>query len=182
VPKEEYVWGQGSRGLPSSRKGPTEFEAGGTRANNALASALDENGIIGEGGTMAKKKALGVQESLSVDAYIAGCPGAVRPALESIRTAIREVAPDAVETTRYFQIPGYSYPGYDYNGMFVWFSFKEPNIRLHVRPPTIQEHTKELGAYSTTKAIVSFPADKPVPRSLVKRLVKASLRVMRNRA
>ncbi len=66
--------------------------------------------------------------------------------------------------------------------MFVWFSFKKPYIRLHVRPPVIQNHKKELRGYVTTKAIMSFPSDEKMSMSLVKKLVKASLRVMKNKS
>jgi uncharacterized protein YdhG (YjbR/CyaY superfamily) len=79
-------------------------------------------------------------------------------------------------------MPGYSYEGYDYNGMFVWFSYKKPFIRLHVRPPVIQEHKNELEQYATTKAIVSFPEDKKTPSKLVKKLVQASVAVMKRTA
>jgi uncharacterized protein YdhG (YjbR/CyaY superfamily) len=117
----------------------------------------------------------------NVDEYIAKCPKEAQDKLKSIRTVIREVAPDSTERTDYFQIPGYSYEGYDYEGMFAWFSFKKPNVRLHVRPPVIQEHKKELEGYSTTKAIVSFPVDKELPMALVKKLVKASIKVMKEK-
>jgi uncharacterized protein YdhG (YjbR/CyaY superfamily) len=80
----------------------------------------------------------------------------------------------------YFQIPGYSYPGYDYNGMFAWFSYKQPNTRLHVRPPVIQDHADELTAYAATKSIVSFPLSKEIPMALVKSLVLASIEEMKN--
>ena len=116
-----------------------------------------------------------------VDKYIASCPKEAQANLSKTRAAIRTAAPGATERTDYFQMPGYSYPGYDYDGMFVWFSFKKSYIRLHVRPPVIQEHSKELAAYPTTKAIVSFPMDKPIPLTLVKKLVRASLKTMKNK-
>lgn len=117
-----------------------------------------------------------------VDQYIAACPKAAQGSLAKVRAAICAIAPGATERTDYFQTPGYSYPGYDYDGMFVWFSFRKPYIRLHVRPPVIQEHSRELAGYSTTKAIVSFPMDDPVPVTLVKKLVRASLRTMKDKA
>ena len=115
-----------------------------------------------------------------VDEYLADCPLEAQSQLNGIRAAIREVAPDSIETMSYFQIPGYSYPGYDYNGMFAWFSYKQPNIRLHVRPPVIQDHEGDLNAYTTTKSIVSFPLSKEIPMALVKSLVLASIEVMKN--
>jgi len=78
-------------------------------------------------------------------------------------------------------MPGYSFAGYDYDGMFVWFSFKKPFVRLHVRPPVIEDHREELAGYRTTKAIVSFPMGDPVPVNLVKKLVKASLKAMQDK-
>jgi len=130
----------------------------------------------GEKATVTKRK------SSEVNEYIARCPKEAQGDLAKIRAAIRAAAPGATERTDYFQMPGYSYPGFDYDGMFVWFSFKKPHIRLHVRPPVIQEHWKELAGYGTTKAIVSFPVGKSVPMTLVKKLVKASLKAMKDKS
>ncbi len=124
----------------------------------------------------------GSLEPGGVDEYIAECPKEVQGKLNEIRAAIRQVAPGSTETVSYFQMPGYSYEGFDYNGMFAWFSFKKPYVRLHVRPPVIQDHKRELEGYSTTKAIVSFSAKEEVPVALVKKLVKASLKAMRDKS
>jgi uncharacterized protein YdhG (YjbR/CyaY superfamily) len=128
---------------------------------------------------MTKKKLLLEEGSDRVVGYIESCPKAVQGRLREIRAAIREAAPDANETTSYFDIPGYSYAGYDYNGMFAWFSFHRSGIGLHLRPPTIQDHAKELAAYHTTKAIVRFPLDGKIPVPLVQRLVRSSVKVMK---
>src|SRR5579864_1158237 len=133
------------------------------------------NNKKGGNATVVKRK------SSEVDEYIARCPKEARGDLAKIRAAIRAAAPGATERTDYFQMPGYSHPGVDYyDGMFAWFSFKKPHIRLHVLPSVIQEHGKELAGYATTKAIVSFPMGKPVPVALVKKLVKASAKVMKS--
>lgn len=121
------------------------------------------------------------RKSSGVDEYIARCPKEARGDLAKIRAAIRAAAPGATERTDYFQWPGYSDPGINYyDGMFVWFSFKKPHIRLHVPPSVIQEHRKELAGYATTKAIVRFPKGKPLPMTLVKKLVRASLKAMKH--
>ena len=119
-----------------------------------------------------------------VDKYIAGAPKEVQGKLRHVRAAIRQAAPGATERTDYFQWPGYSYDGkgYDYDGMFVWFSFKAPVIRLHLRPPVIQNHKKLLAGFVTSKAVVGFPADRAISMALVKKLVKASLKVMKDRS
>lgn len=127
---------------------------------------------------MTKSKGSGVDE------YIARCPKEAQADLAKMRAAIRGAVPGAVERTDYFQgMPGYSYPGINYyDGMFAWFSFKEPHIRLHVVPSVIQKHRKELAGYATTKAIVSFPMGKTMPMTLVKKLVKGSLKAMKDKA
>jgi uncharacterized protein YdhG (YjbR/CyaY superfamily) len=130
---------------------------------------------------MGKSKSVSLEPG-GVDEYIAECPKDVHGKLNKIRAAIREAAPGSTETVSYFQMPGYSYKGFDYNGMFAWFSFKKPSVRLHVRPPVIQDHKKELTGYTTTKAIVSFSAKEEVPIALVKKLVKASLKAMRDKS
>ena len=115
--------------------------------------------------------------------YIAKFPKDVQNTLKGMRSAIRQVVPDAVETVSYFRMPAYFYAGkYVYNGMFVWFSFKKPYVRLHVWPPVIKNHKKELAPYPTTTAIISFPVDKKIPTALVKKLVKASLKAMKDRS
>ena len=116
-----------------------------------------------------------------VDEYISSCPKEAQDNLAKMRAAIQAAAPGSTERTDYFQMPGYSYPGFDYDGMFVWFSFKNPFVRLHVRPPVIEQHSTELADYLTTKAIVSFPMDSRITVTLVKKLVKASLKTMRDK-
>ena len=130
---------------------------------------------------MAKKKSEikpgGVAE------YIAKSPKDAQSTLKSMRRAIRQVAPDAIETVSYFQMPGYFYGGdFAYNGMFVWFSYKKPFARLHLWPPVVKNHKKELQGFTTTIATVSFPTDKKLPSALVKKLVKASLKTMKARS
>jgi uncharacterized protein YdhG (YjbR/CyaY superfamily) len=123
------------------------------------------------------------RNSSGVDEYIARCPKEAQGDLAKIRAAIRAAAPGAVERTDYFRMPGYSYPGIDYyDGMFTWFSFKRPHVRLHVPPSVIQKYRKELASYATTKAIISFPMGKPAPMTLVKKLVKASVKAMKDKA
>ena len=116
-----------------------------------------------------------------VDAYIDQCPSEVRAPLRDIRAAIEEAAPGSTGTISYFQMPGYFYEGYDYNGMFAWFSFKAPHIRLHVRPPVLEDHAAEIRGYKATKAIVSFPVADGIPVALVRKLVKASVAVMKQK-
>lgn len=119
-------------------------------------------------------------KDISVDEYINECPADTQSRLREIRSYILEAAPDSTERTDYFGIPGYSYKGYDYDGMFAWFSYKEPYLRIHIRPPVIEQHKGELSSHKTTKSIVSFPSDDELPKDLIMRLVTDSVQVMKD--
>jgi len=119
--------------------------------------------------------------SREVDAYIARCPKSAQVRLKEIRKAILEAVPDAVGGIRQFSIPSYSLPGSDYTGVyggvFVWFGLQSRHIGLYLRPPAIGDHRKELTGYVSTKSAVHLPLDEKVPAALVKKLVKASVRI-----
>lgn len=119
--------------------------------------------------------------SPEVDAYIAAAPAGVRSQLRRLRSIIRATLPDSVELVSY-RMPGYSYPGYGYNGMVVWFGLQRRHIGLYLRPPTIANHRRALVAYGTTKSAVHLPMQGPIPAGLVRRLVRASARVVRGPA
>ena len=105
-----------------------------------------------------------------MDDYISAAPIEVRDKLEDVRAAIREVAPTAVERIS-FQMPYYNY-----KGRLAWFGLHKGHIGLYLRPPTVEEHKKELAGYVTTKSAVHLPFDKKIPVSLVKKLVKARMK------
>lgn len=123
----------------------------------------------------------------TVDQYIAKTPIAVQQKLKQIQKAIKSAAPKATERMDYFDMPGYSYDDklYDYNGMFVWFSYKKPFLRLHIRPPVLKNFKTSarysIAKYKTTASIISFPDHQPIPLTLIKALVKASLKVMKEK-
>lgn len=117
-----------------------------------------------------------------VSEYIAKWPREIQTKLRNIRSIIRSLAPDAIETMSYFDMPGYSYEGYDYNGMFVWFSYKPPFVRLHVRPKALVQHRKALAGFRKTKAIVCLPSEGGIPKMLVRKLVMSSLKEMKRAA
>jgi len=108
-----------------------------------------------------------------VDAYIAGAPTGAQDKLRNIRAAIRQVAPDAVESI------SYGMAGYD-KGRIAWFGIMKTHIGLYLRPPIIAEHKDELAGYTTTKSAVHFPLDKTLPIGLIKKLVRA--RIKKNKA
>jgi uncharacterized protein YdhG (YjbR/CyaY superfamily) len=111
-----------------------------------------------------------------VDEYIAGARKEAQPKLREIRAAIREVAPDAVESISY-GMPFYSYKGEQgFKGRLCYFGLLKSNIGFYLRPPVIEEHMDEVAEYKTTKSALQFSLDRPIPVSLIKKLVRDGIK------
>jgi len=109
-----------------------------------------------------------------VDAYIRAAPKESRAKLLQLRRIIKATAPGAKEGI------SYRIPYYDYYGALVWFAAFKNHIGIFLRPPVIAEHKHELKGYETTKSAVHLPMNKPLPVTLIKKLVKA--RIAKNKA
>ena len=105
-----------------------------------------------------------------VDDYLAEVPEEGRTALEKLRGTIRAVAPDATQTI------SYRIPTFDYRGMhLVRFSGSKNHCTFFTMgylPPAVEA---DLAKYGTGRGSVRFPADRPLPAALVKKVVKARI-------
>lgn len=111
----------------------------------------------------------------TVDEYLAGIPEPARSTLKHMRAVIKSVVPK--ETT---EVISYHIPMFQYRGMLVGYAAYAKHCSLF---PTgsgvIEKFAKELKGYSTNKGTIRFPADKPLPDALLKKIVRA--RVKENR-
>lgn len=101
----------------------------------------------------------------NIDEYIAGFPRDVQEILKQIRTTIKKVAPDAEEAIKY-QIPTFVL-----NGNLVHFAAFKNHIGFYPTPSGIEEFKDELSRYEGAKGSVQFPIDKPIPFSLIQKIV-----------
>src|SRR5579864_6159244 len=126
----------------------------------------------GESGSGAKgnrrSAAMGKGAPKSVEEYLARVPEPARGTLKKMRAAIRSAVPrEATETI------SYGIPAFKYKGMLVWFAAFSKHCSLFPTASVISAFSQELKGYSTSKGTIQFPADKPLPAELIKRLVKA---------
>ena len=109
----------------------------------------------------------------NVDEYLAGVPEPARSTLNKIRAAIRSAAPpEAIETI------SYRIPAFKYKGVLVWFAAFSNHCSFFPTASVIKAFQTELKGFSTSKGTIHFPVDKPLPATLVKKMVK--LRVAHN--
>jgi len=102
----------------------------------------------------------------NIDEYIAGFPPDVQAILEQVRTRIKKVAPDAEEAIKY-QIPTFVL-----NRNLVHFAAFKNHIGFYPSPSGIEAFKDELSRYKGAKGSVQFPIDKPMPLSLIEKIVK----------
>ncbi len=102
----------------------------------------------------------------TIDEYIVTFPKNVGDILNKIRETIKEAAPDAEETISY-QIPTFKL-----NGNLVHFAAFKNHIGFYPTPSGSEAFKKELSIYKLGKGSVQFPFDKPIPFSLIKKIVK----------
>jgi uncharacterized protein YdhG (YjbR/CyaY superfamily) len=111
----------------------------------------------------------------NIDEYIAGFPANVQRILQEIRSIIRTAAPNAEEAIKYRM------PTFVLNGNLVHFAAFEKHIGFYPTPSGIEEFKDELSAYQNAKGSVQFPLDKPVPFSLIRKIVKFRVKETREK-
>src|SRR5881296_2370404 len=105
-----------------------------------------------------------------VDDYLSRVPEDSRVALEKLRRTIKSVVPGAVEVISY-QIPTFKYQG----RMLVSYAAFAEHCSFFPGAAPIEAHRNELKSYQTSKGTIRFPASKPLPSALVKKLVKSRI-------
>ncbi len=87
--------------------------------------------------------------------------------LEELRTVIKETAPGATEMI------SYAIPTFDLNGHhLVHFAGYAKHIGFYPIPSALETFEEELRPYKHGKGSAQFPLGKPLPTSLIRRIVE----------
>src|SRR5215472_4806509 len=111
----------------------------------------------------------------SIDEYIAGYPSNIQTILNDVRATIKQAAPEAEEAIKYRM------PTFVLNGNLVHFAAFEKHIGFYPTPSGIEAFKDELSAYHNAKGSVQFPLDKPVPFSLIRKIVEFRVKEAREK-
>jgi len=102
------------------------------------------------------------------DEYLASVPESARPTLLELRSIILSAVPaDAAETI------SYRMPAIRYKGVLLWFAAFSSHCSLFPTAAVMEAFKKELKGFATSKGTIRFPADRPLPAALVRKIVKA---------
>jgi uncharacterized protein YdhG (YjbR/CyaY superfamily) len=110
----------------------------------------------------------------TIDDYLARVSATQRAALGKLRRDIKAAAPAAEECISY-DIPGYRFG----SRLLVSFGAAKNHCAFYPGAHPIRAHENELAGYDLAKGTIRFPADKPLPTGLVKKLVKTHCRILR---
>jgi uncharacterized protein YdhG (YjbR/CyaY superfamily) len=105
-----------------------------------------------------------------IDSYLAELPNDQRVALQKLRKTIKTAAPEAAESISY-GIPTFKYKGRP----LIYFGAAKKHVAIY-GGINIDAYKEELKHYDTSKGTIRFAPDKPLPSSLVKKLVKAQMK------
>ena len=110
----------------------------------------------------------------TINEYIKIFPKDVASKLRAIQGIVKKAAPDAQE------VISYNMPAFKLNGVLVYFAGYAHHIGLYPYASAIKKFKKELSKYKTSKGTVQFSLDKPLPVSLIEKII--SFRVKENLA
>ena len=105
-----------------------------------------------------------------IDDYLTRLTDDKRAALKKQRKDIKAVAPRVEECISY-QVPAFRLDG----KMLVWFAAAARHCSFFPGAYPIKACARDLKKFSTSKGTVRFSPDKPLPATLVKKLVKARI-------
>ena len=107
----------------------------------------------------------------SVDDYLAAVPKDKRVALGKLRETIKATVPTATEFISY-GVPTFKQGG---KGLVAYGAATAHCTFYLMSTGVMRAHAAELKAYELGKGSIQFPADQPLPKSLVTKLVKARI-------
>jgi uncharacterized protein YdhG (YjbR/CyaY superfamily) len=112
----------------------------------------------------------------TIDEYLARVSAEKRAALEQLRQTIRAAVPQAEECISYglaaFRLDGRP---------LVAFGAAASHCAFYpMSSSTVEAHKDVLKDYDTSKGTIRFPVDRPLPATLVRKLLKA--RIAENKA
>ena len=107
-----------------------------------------------------------------IDEYLRGVDEPKRSTLQEVRRTILEIVPDAEETISY-RVPAFRVRGQTVAG---FAAFMDHLSYLPFSGSVLGQLADDLKGYTTTKSALHFAVDRPLPKTLVKKLIAMRLR------
>jgi uncharacterized protein YdhG (YjbR/CyaY superfamily) len=112
-----------------------------------------------------------MEKPKSVGAYLKSLPADQRAAVQQLRETIAAAAPEAEEGVTY-SMPGFLLDGH---GFVAYAAFKDHYSLFPMSSRAVDVHRDELGERVTGKGTIRFEYGRPLPKALVKKVVRTRL-------
>jgi uncharacterized protein YdhG (YjbR/CyaY superfamily) len=106
-----------------------------------------------------------------MDAYLARVPEPARTTLNIVRGMIRSIVPSDTTEGISYGIPAFKYKG----GLVAFAAFKNHCSFFPMGASVLDAFKKDLKDFRVSKGTLHFPLDKPLPASLLKKIVRARI-------
>jgi uncharacterized protein YdhG (YjbR/CyaY superfamily) len=124
-----------------------------------------------------KRTAKNKTSAKDVDAYLRGVPPESRTVLENIRKTIKAAAPKAEE------LISYQVPAFKHCGMLVYYAAFKSHCSFFVASKSMMEELRDdLKPFDTSGVTIRFTPERPLPASLVRKIVRARIEENERRA
>lgn len=107
----------------------------------------------------------------TVEAYFNAQPERTKIALLAVKECILEVVPKAEELFNY-NIPAYTLIEGGKREQQIMIAGYKTHVGFYPHPTAMEKFDSELSDYKKGKGSVQFPLDEPLPKDLIKRMVK----------
>jgi uncharacterized protein YdhG (YjbR/CyaY superfamily) len=102
----------------------------------------------------------------NIDEYIQTCPVEFQDRLQELRELIKKSTPSATEKI------SWNMPTFYRNGNLMHFFLHKHHIGLYPGADAVEYFKEKLTDYKTSKGAIQLPHNKPLPKSLVRAIVK----------
>ena len=109
----------------------------------------------------------------TIAGYIASAPKVAQKHLRDLYQVLKSVAPEADEAIKW------GMPVFEENRILFAFAAFKAHLGFMPTPSAMTPFAKELAKFKTGKGSIQFPYDKPLPRSLIRKIAGYRARQVR---
>lgn len=100
-----------------------------------------------------------------ISEYIEAAPAEQKPHLEALYRLAKELLPEASEKI------SYGIPTFYQHENLLHFAGMQKHLGFYPTPKVIEHFAAQLVSYKTSKGAVQFPYQKPLPESLIRKMI-----------
>ncbi len=110
---------------------------------------------------------IAVNRFKTVEEYFTAAPTVSKERLGQLRAAVKKLLPGIQEVISY-NMPAFR----NEHGIVAWYAGYKHHLGLYPSPSGIAAFKEQLTGYKFSKGSIQFPLDRPLPMTLIKKIIK----------